>query len=128
MRQTILLVDDNYIDNYISEQVLIDVNPDFEIIAKSSGMDALDYLKNECQEGHSFPDLIFLDINMPKMDGFGFLDELRSFPDSVLKSCNVVMLTSSNYPEDKLKAMQSPYVKHYFNKPLNTDVLNELLG
>lgn len=126
MKFNILLIDDNDVDNYISKYALEAADVANEIIAVSSGVDALAHLKEIDQAGKKFPDLIFLDINMPRMNGFEFLDEFRSFSEARDKKCCVAMLTSSNSPDDRARAMKSPFVKCFFNKPLGNDVLREI--
>jgi len=60
------------------------------------------------------------------MNGFDFLDEYDKLGTSIKKKCIIVMLTSSLYPEDKERAMQSPYVCKFLSKPLTADKLGEL--
>jgi CheY-like chemotaxis protein len=128
MKFTILLIDDSDVDNYISNHVLKETNLANEIIVKNSAMDALSYLRTTAQQDREFPDLIFLDINMPRMNGFEFLQEFSALPESRIRNCSVAMLTSSMSPDDKVKAMRCPYVKHFFNKPLNEEILMEVIG
>lgn len=122
----VLLIDDNDIDNYISTHVIESTNLAKKITAKNSAMDALAYLKSIEQAGYKFPDIIFLDIRMPKMDGFDFLEKFNEFPESMIKACNVIMLTSSLHPDDKVRASQNPNVKKFLNKPLTSEVMEEL--
>ncbi len=128
MRFNILLIDDNDVDNYISKYVLEEADLANEIIAVNSGVDALTHLKEIDQAGKKFPDIIFLDINMPRMNGFEFLEKFKAFPESRNGKCRVAMLTSSMSPDDKTMAMKSPFVKHFFNKPLNEEILIEVAG
>lgn len=126
MKLNILLIDDNEVDNYISKYVIEEANLAKEITTKNSAADALAYLKSIHQVGKEFPDLIFLDINMPRMNGFEFLEEFSTLPESRIGKCSVALLTSSLSPDDEEKAMKSPYVKHFFNKPLNEEILIEV--
>lgn len=128
MKFNILLIDDNDVDNYISKYALEEADLANEITAVNSGVDALTHLKEIDQAGKKFPDIIFLDINMPRMNGFEFLQKFSAFPESKIKKCSVAMLTSSMSPDDEAMAMKSPYVKHFFHKPLNEEILMELVG
>lgn len=121
----ILLVDDNYLDNYINNHVIEDNNIAEKITIMDSPLNALSFLEEIKNDFEAFPDLIFLDISMPKMDGFGFLEEFVKFPKAVEKKCVVIMLTSSNNPNDKARAFEFEVVKDYFIKPLD-DIMLEI--
>jgi CheY-like chemotaxis protein len=70
--------------------------------------------------------MIFLDIDMPLMDGFQFLDEFDKMSDYIKNNISIIMLTSSINPQDLSKAKKSNYVKKYINKPLTQDALEKL--
>lgn len=97
-----------------------------KISVVGSAVEALEFLNTLKNNSEEFPDLIFLDINMPVMDGFGFLEEFSKFPVAVTGQCVVVMLTSSSDPKDENRAFQYPVVKRYLNKPLNRTMLDEV--
>lgn len=122
----VLLIDDNEIDNYISKIMINRKNLTEKISVAASAIEALDYLETLLNKLEEFPDVIFLDINMPQMDGFGFLEEYSKFPEHVTANVSVYMLTSSSDPNDIERATQNPMVKKYFSKPLTESVLNEL--
>lgn len=120
----ILLIDDNDIDNYINNHIIKENKITEKISIKKSAIDALSFLETIKDDYAAFPDLIFLDISMPRMDGFGFLEEFIKLPKPSEKKCSVIMLTSSNNPEDRAKAMNYDVVIDYFIKPLNDAMLN----
>ena len=117
----VLCIDDDPDDTDFFCEALRTVSPDSQCLVANDGLTALKTLRTDC-----LPDIIFLDINMPRMDGFGFLNELESIPDPAIKKCSVAMLISSHYPDDKVKAMRSPFVKYFFNKPLTDEILREI--
>ena len=119
----ILLIDDNDIDNYINNIIIEDSNIASKITIMNSPINALNYLKEKKDDFEAFPDLIFLDISMPKMDGFGFLEEFVKFPKVIEKLCFVFMLTSSDNPKDIARAFEYEVVKDYFIKPLEDEML-----
>lgn len=122
----VLLIDDNEIDNYISKVIITNCKITEKISVKISAIDALQYLSTLQYNPEEFPDIIFLDINMPVMDGFGFLDEYSKFPEAITRGASVFMLTSSDNPNDIKCATENPLVKKYFIKPLTCSILNEL--
>src|ERR1051325_745054 len=93
--KNILLIDDNEVDNYITHQLLLKNEVAENVIVQSSAIDALRFLDSLRNDPDSLPEYIFLDIRMPEMDGFGFLDEYLLFPDALKTQCTIFMLTSS---------------------------------
>ena len=85
----VMLVDDNDTDNFISKRIIEITNFATEVIVKSSGKSALDYLEENNDDAESLPEIIFLDINMPIVDGFVFLYEFEKFNDTVKDKCKV---------------------------------------
>lgn len=120
----ILLIDDNHIDNFINKTVITKCKITDSIIVKTSAIDALDYLEKTDNE---FPNIIFLDIRMPIMDGFQFLKIFEKFSEKNRKNTSVYMLSSSTHQEDVDLAMSFPFVKKFLNKPLGVALVNNLL-
>ncbi len=124
--KSVMLVDDNEIDNIINEKI-IEANSFAEkILVFQTGQEALDYLKENQEKEKELPEIVFLDINMPIMDGFQFLNDFEQFSETVLEKCKIIMLSSSISPKDIDRAASSRYVKKYLNKPLNTRYLEAI--
>lgn len=124
----ILLIDDNEATNYIHKMVLNRLDCANEIIAVSSGFDALEYLMGIDTKNNTVPNLIFLDINMPAMNGWEFLEEYDQLPESQKGGIIMVMLTTSLNPDDEQKAKEIHNIKGYLNKPLNAEKMKELIS
>lgn len=122
----VLLIDDNDIDNFISNHVIIKSKIAEKITIKQSALSALEYCETNKNDFEMFPDLIFLDISMPIMDGFEFLEKIIKFPKVIEKKCFVIMLSSSNNPDDIKRAMSFDFVVDFFTKPLRIEMIKDL--
>lgn len=119
---SILLVDDDYVNNFITESLLRKSGIAKEIKAVRNGEEALTYLSEEI---NYVPDLILLDINMPEMDGINFL---KNFKKMVLdKSIRIILLTSSVNPKDKDKLIHLGY-QDIMIKPFSPEKLMDILN
>lgn len=127
---SVMLVDDNEIDNLINQKMIEGTAFADNIFVSSSAISAIDFLKNISKIKETgdklLPSIIFLDINMPIMDGFQFLDEFENLPKNIKGKCKVVMLSSSLNPRDIEQAKNNDYVHEYFTKPLKAEDLNKI--
>jgi CheY-like chemotaxis protein len=123
-----MLIDDNEIDNFIATEILNGIDFSEKVISMNSAVAALEYLKNTPIDSDGFPDTIFLDIRMPVMDGFDFLNQFLKLSDSTRAKCDVVMLTSSSDPMDITRALQYPVVRKFLSKPLSETLLKDLIN
>jgi CheY-like chemotaxis protein len=121
---SILLVDDDPASNYLAKLLLLEIDPEFDIHVRYHGQEALEYIKAADGEIVA-PNLIFLDLNMPVMDGFEFLEHFTQLPAS--ESTSIVLLTSSAYPKD-IERAKAYNITHFINKPLTEEQLREVLA
>jgi CheY-like chemotaxis protein len=122
----VLLVDDNDTDNFISKRIIEITKFARRVEVKSSGKGALDYLKQHQNETENIPNLIFLDINMPIVDGFVFLYEFEKFNELVRSKCKVIILSSSDNKRDIDKIVNNNHVIKFITKPLTEIALDEI--
>lgn len=125
--KTILLVDDYDADNFIHRLVVERYGCAEHIEVSRDGKQALDYLTTCVEEDQPFPELIFLDINMPVMNGWEFLEHFHALQNDTSGSAVVVMLTTSLNPDDRARAESYPEVRSFTYKPLTESRLGELL-
>ena len=119
----IALIEDNPIDVFINTKVIEQAELGETISSFPSARPALDYLKDSEEKNLEMPELIILDIRMPDMDGFEFLEAFAQFSDVVTTSVKIIMLSSSIDLEDELKARSFASVIDFICKPLTKDKL-----
>lgn len=122
----VLLVDDNEIDNFINERIIVSSGFSANVVVKFSADAALDYLREASASAEQVPDVIFLDLNMPVKDGFGFLNDFAQLSDIVKSKARVIVLSSSISPDDINRASVNPHVYKYLNKPLSEKYLEAI--
>ncbi len=128
----ILLIDDDIDDNFFHRRVINKAGVAEEVAECHNGKDALDFLRNEGKyagedKPYPQPDLLFLDINMPRMNGWEFLNAYEQLPPHIKGGPVVAMLTTSTNEQDIARAKQYNIVKDYSNKPLTEIMLKEVL-
>lgn len=116
----VLVVDDSEIDQYLAKLMIEDCDAHVEILQAYDGQEALEILNSLEQP----PDIIFLDINMPRMNGHEFLEQ---YDKDNHQTTMVIMLSSSDKEIDKEKALAHACVKKYVTKPISKNQIDELL-
>jgi CheY-like chemotaxis protein len=119
--KTCLLIDDNYIDNFVTRKIIEGSNFAETIIVVRSATEAITSL----QDGLVKPDVIFLDVRMPLMSGFEFLEEYDKIAINK-DEIKIFMLSSSLDPVDLRKSSDNKYITQFIHKPLTQKALEEL--
>ncbi len=123
----VLLVDDDKATNFFNERVVTRHNGFDQVNTVQSGLAALEYLSAVEKDEATKPDLIFLDINMPAMNGWEFLLEFEKLDHSFTKGIKVILLSTSSNPDDVLASAKNHNVEDFINKPLSPDLLDSVL-
>src|SRR3954469_11613715 len=119
----IMLIDDDAEDNRFHQIVIEEMGVAERIQFAQNGIEALEYFGRDEQ----IPELIFLDINMPKMNGWEFLEQYKHLDPKQKARITILMLTTSVNPADVIKAEQIEDVTGFKTKPLSTEMLTEIL-
>jgi CheY-like chemotaxis protein len=125
----VLLIDDDEPTNYYNQQVVESSGHANCVKTVQSGQDALAYLASTSASDpeRPCPELIFLDINMPAMNGWEFLEQYRRLDEDQKSKVMIVMLTTSLFPEDRHLAGELPEVSGFENKPLTPEKLDRII-
>lgn len=123
----ILLIDDSKADNFIHSRIIRKADITDEIVVKYGARLALDYLSTSENGTYPNPEMIFLDINMPGMTGWDFLQEYNKLEEEKKRGIIVCMLTTSYAEKDRTIAEKFNAVRDYSNKPLTQEKLMDLV-
>jgi len=124
----ILLIDDSDVDNFINKAVISKEDNISQITTMTSGQDALNHLNEIVDSPDTYPDIIFLDIKMPGMNGFEFLDEYLKLPETIVNHCKIYILSSSIDSIDSKRGKEYAIVKKHLTKPLAHHKIGNLLA
>eukprot|EP00746_Dinoflagellata_sp_MGD_P042858 gnl/MRDRNA2_/MRDRNA2_203914_c0_seq1.p2 gnl/MRDRNA2_/MRDRNA2_203914_c0~~gnl/MRDRNA2_/MRDRNA2_203914_c0_seq1.p2 ORF type:complete len:146 (+),score=8.88 gnl/MRDRNA2_/MRDRNA2_203914_c0_seq1:562-999(+) len=131
LRKYIMLIDDNKIDLFVSQQTIHNLDSDIFVSMFSSSVSALRYFENLGQKANpnhgKLPNLIFLDINMPELSGFQLLEKFDAMDLFKKNNIEIVILSSSKNDSDIEKSKKSGLCSSYITKPLTKDKLEKLL-
>jgi CheY-like chemotaxis protein len=119
----IMLIDDNENDNFFHEREIKKNSFETVVITKESGIEALEYLRSIPETKETKPDLIFLDINMPGMNGWEFLAEYNQLGKEIQSQLMIIMLTTSDNSKDKARALAWDWISDFITKPLTKEIM-----
>ncbi|WP_316783971.1 response regulator [Pedobacter frigiditerrae] len=127
LNSTIMIVDDNIIDQMITTRVLKNSYSQSDVLVMDCPIKALSYLESNEDNIASLPSLIILDLDMPEMNGLGFLERFSEFADKLKDAIKIVVLTATDVMEDIELASANPAVSKLISKPLFNNSLAEML-
>lgn len=119
-----MLIDDNYATNYLHRLVIEESSRIENIVIAQSADIALSILSNKIK----MPEIIFLDINMPGKNGWEFLEEFSEIVNNKSETVQVIILSTSDHPNDKMMVGKYNFIKDYKVKPLTVPMINEIVN
>ena len=125
-KPNILLVDDDELYLYIMEKTIHQLSKDLVVSTFTDGEQAVEYISKCTDEKVELPEVIFLDINMPFLDGWGFLNEFKKLKDKIQNDVNIYMVSSSMRDSDIKRASDFEDLTGYVIKPVNKVQLAEI--
>lgn len=126
VNKIVAVVDDDPIFQVIAKKMMAICAPDFQVIAFDGAKAMLDFLKSNETQVNKIPSVMLLDINMPLMDGWMFLEEYQRINESVKNSIKIYLASSSIDLKDINRARQERYVVDYIIKPLTEEVARKI--
>jgi CheY-like chemotaxis protein len=122
----VVIIDDDPISILVCETLIKKNNFAKDVKSFSGAAEGLDFVSDNLKKYNKLPDVIFLDVQMPEIDGWGFLDEYEKIEEVEAKAPHVIMLSATSDPENEQKATERPAVLKSLAKPINGEVLNNL--
>lgn len=123
MHKLAIIIDDDPISILVCETLLKKTKFAEKVISFQNGVEGLKFLKRRFEDGGGLPDIIFLDVLMPMMSGWEFLEAYEQVESLPEKKPHVMMLSAAFDPADRRKAESSPLVTDFISKPITTEIL-----
>ncbi|HNP48960.1 MAG TPA: response regulator [Bacteroidia bacterium] len=124
--KSVLLVDDSEIDVLVNRRLMELTSFASQVTVTNSGEEGLHYLREECAGSEKAPDWIFLDMHLPMMSGYDFIEEFKSLPESIQAKSKIIILSVFNKPELLQKVFENSFVVGQLDKPLTQQALHDL--
>lgn len=125
--KTIYIIDDDNLYQLLLKRSIEKLNPATKIVPFKNGAEAWEYIEERLAMGQAMPDFLLLDINMPVMDGWQFLEVLQQKKEQFDPMLCIYMISSSIDQNDRSAAMGNPLIRQYISKPVPVDVLTKII-
>lgn len=124
---SIMIIDDEPVNNFICRRTIEHFDPRIEVIEFDKAKDALSFFESQVKsKDQKLPDVLFLDLNMPLMDGWQFLEQYKTLMPYFNNDIELFLLTSSSFEGDLKRARSFPVISYYITKPLTIGILEKI--
>lgn len=124
-----IIVDDSRLDCFITEKIIRNVSGKENLVLSfSEAAEALRFIENSTAPLNDVKTIILLDIQMPVMTGFDFVDAFENLSGELKSNYAVYMVSSSTNESDRIRIENYPSIRHLYKKPLNRDVITDLIA
>ena len=123
-----LLIDDSEIDVLVNRRLMELTSFSGSIIITHSAEEALNFLRHECASSDHAPDWIFLDMHLPLMSGYDFIEEFKTLPSFILDKTKIIILSVFQKQENLQKVFENKFVFGQLEKPLTQQALRNLVS
>jgi two-component system, chemotaxis family, response regulator Rcp1 len=123
----VLFIDDDKLNNVFNMRIANKYKAFKDVLSFTGGKEALNYLIKAFQNIELKPDIIFLDLNMPGMNGWEFIQEYEKIDPNFTNDIKVFLLTTSSNPDDYQRSKTIPAINDYLSKPLTLDTLEKII-
>lgn len=124
----VYLIDDDDIYVFLTKKTILKVRQDVDVEVFSDGLQAMTHLRAIQNQPELLPDVIFLDLNMPVMDGWGFLKEYQELAPGFARKNELYIVSSSISPHEMERSKSIPVVSEFIIKPLVKEKFLEIIG
>ena len=125
---SVLLVDDSEIDILVNRRLIELTFFASEIYVTTNGEEAINFLRNECNSSENIPDWIFLDMHLPVMSGFDFIEEFKTLPEYITSKSRIIILSVFQKQEHLKKVLECKFIAGQLDKPLTQQALKNLMS
>ncbi|HSN48982.1 MAG TPA: response regulator [Flavobacterium sp.] len=126
--ETVMIIDDNIIDLYVCSRMITKNNFGKKVLEYSVAADAMKFLQDNQDNFSELPQIIFLDIYMPQMSGFEFMEEYEKLSPALKDRCKAYIISSTIDNEDIIKSHTDPNVVSFQVKPITKDFLDRIIA